>query len=166
MNVLADSQKSLENVVITGFDSLLSLTKGDDYLLDNNFQWGDFMSVNNENRTENILSNKTVSERRSVKSIENIDFSSIFGIDTNNEDTNNDDINNEDVNNENTNEENTNEENTNEEDVNNENTNEEDTNEEDANNENTNEEDTNDEDTNEEDTNDEDTDEIDDFDFD
>lgn len=37
MNVLADSQKSLENVVITGFDSLLSLTKGDDYLLDNNF---------------------------------------------------------------------------------------------------------------------------------
>lgn len=58
------------------------------------------MSVNNENRTENILSNKTVSERRSVKSIENIDFSSIFGIDTNNEDTNNDDINNEDINNE------------------------------------------------------------------
>ena len=81
------------------------------------------MSVNNENRTENILSNKTVSERRSVKSIENIDFSSIFGIDTNNEDTNNDDINNDDINNEDANNE----------DANNEDINNEDTNEEDAN---------------------------------
>ena len=86
------------------------------------------MSVNNENRTENILSNKTVSERRSVKSIENIDFSSIFGIDTNNEDTNNDDINNDDINNEDANNEDANNEDINNEDINNEDTNEEDAN--------------------------------------
>ena len=110
------------------------------------------MSVNNENRTENILSNKTVSERRSVKSIENIDFSSIFGIDTNNEDTNNDDINNDDINNEDANNEDANND-----DINNEDANNEDINNEDANNEDINNEDTNNEDTNEEDANDIDT---------
>lgn len=35
MRVLSQNQQSLESIIINGFDSLLSLTKGDSYLLEN-----------------------------------------------------------------------------------------------------------------------------------